>query len=128
MNAYEILAIVLAALLIPIGIYAIWGKECALKTVVRCAAVAIFICVVLLCFGVLAGSNNDDYVVELRVWRQMVENGEIEVFDDVGHLTWEAQEYNIEIAVMQDDIARCGRWSQYYGTGAETLLPITKED
>ena len=56
-----------------------------------------------------------------------MENGEIEVYDDVGHLTWEAQDYNIEVALMQDGIARFGRWSQYYGTGAESLMPITRE-
>lgn len=128
MSAYEILEIIMLALLLPIGIYAIWGRENRARDATRVIAVVLLICLAIGLIGLFGMSFNKDRVVELRVWRQMVAAGEFEVYDDVGHLTYEATEYNIEVALMQEGIKKHGRWSQYYGTGAETLLPITKED
>lgn len=128
MNTYTILLII--ALPLGIASYALgsWGGR---KWAYYTACVLLVLCLVALiismaaCFGTLM---NEDTVAERRAWREMVERGEIEVYDDCGHLTTDAAQYNIEIAKMQDSIRRYGRWSMWYGTGAELLTPITREE
>lgn len=128
MSAYTILLIIALSIGIASFAFGSWGGR---KWAYYTACVLLVLCLVALiismaaCFGKLM---NEDTVAERRAWREMVERGEIEVYDDCGHITTDAAQYNIEIAKMQHSIRNYGRWSTWYGTGAEDLKPITKED
>lgn len=127
MSAYAIALIIVLPLGIASFAFGSWGGR---KWAYYMSCVLLVLCVVALIiimaayFGKLM---NEDTVVERRAWREMVERGEIEVFDDCGHLTRDAVQYNIEIAKMQDSISKYGRWSAWYGMGAEELMPIAKK-
>jgi hypothetical protein len=128
MSAYTILLILTLLVGTASGV---WGILVGKKWVQTTTCVLLVLCLIAVlisaaaCFGTLM---NEDIVVERRAWREMVERGEIEVYDDCGHLTLEAARYNVEIAKIHNSIRRYGRWSTWYGTGAELLMPITKED
>jgi hypothetical protein len=128
MSAYTILLIIALPLGIASGVLGIWVEKKWVKN-------TSFVLFVLFCIALVLGSfehfgmlMNEDIVAERRAWREMVERGEIEVYDDCGHLTADAVNYNIEVDKIHHSIKKYGRWSTWYGTGAEDLKPITKED
>ncbi len=128
MSAYTILLIIALPLGIASFAFGSWGGR---KWAYYMSYVLLVLCVVALIISMAAYFGklmNEDTVAERRAWREMVERGEIEVYDDCGHLTLEAAQYNLEIAKMHNSIRRYGRWSTWYGTEAELLTPITREE
>ncbi len=127
MSAYTILMLIAS----PLGLVsAVVAFEAKKKWVNHTfvAILAFCIAVLIVCgFAKLAMSQNDDIVAERRAYREMVGRCEIDVYDDLGHINRDAAQYNIEISKIQNSIRRYGRWSTWYGTGAEDLTPITKE-
>lgn len=127
MSAY----IILMAIASAIGIASIVCVNCVRKQWVKSTATAILACCILtffFCFlARFSMSLNEDVVVEMLAWRKMVENCEIEVYDDCGHLTTDAINYNIKIDEIHYSLNKYGRWSQWYVIGAEELEPITKK-
>ena len=128
MSAYTILILIAS----PLGFVSAIVAFNAKKKWLNCPfTIILAFCIAAVCifgFAQFGTLMNEDIVAERRAWREMVERGEIEVYDDCGHLTTDAAQYNIEIAKMHNSIRNYGRWSTWYGTGAEDLKPITKED
>lgn len=127
MSAYIILLTIALLLGIVCFVSGIWvGKQWVQYTLIAIFIVCLLL--VIFCgFAFFAMSMNEDIVVERRTYREMVGRGEIDVYDDLGHINRDAAKYNIEIAKMQKSIRKYGCWSVWYGTGADELTPITKE-
>ena len=126
MSAYTILLIVSITLGVASFLCAILARNGFVKytaaSILAVCTIAILTCAI----AFSAMSFNEDEIVEKRAWREMVERGEIDVYDDCGHLTSEAINYNIVIDKIHYSLKKYGRWSLWHGMGAEELMPITK--